>query len=258
MAKFLKTLGDNARKAIDEGNYNINFTICKPTFSIKNAIKNHKHAPILAEIKFASPSMGTIREYMDPTRIAKDMVDAGCIGLSVLTQPYIFNGSMNYLANIRLLTDAPILMKDIMISDIQIEAAKKIGADCILLIASMFNENLCENSIEYFTEKAHQLDLEVLVETHTEEEFKQAMKSNADLIGINNRNLDTMNIDIKTTENILKRCEKNKLVISESGISEPHEIRYLKSVGADAFLVGTSIMQSNNIKDKVKELVMAV
>lgn len=257
MAKFLKTLADNARKAIDEGNYNINFTICKPTFSIKNAVKNHKHAPILTEIKFASPSMGTIREYMDPTMIAKDMIDAGCIGLSVLTQPYIFNGSMNYLANIRLLTDAPILMKDIMISNIQIEAAKKIGADCILLIVSMFNENLCENSIEYFTEKAHQLGLEVLLETHTEEEFKQAMKSNADLIGINNRNLDTMNIDIKTTENILKRCEKNKLVISESGISEPHEIRYLKSVGADAFLVGTSIMRSNNIKDKVKELVGA-
>jgi len=258
MAKFLKTLADNAKKAINDGNYNIDFTIYKPIFSMKNAIKNCKHVPIITEIKFASPSMGTIREYMDPTRIARDMIDAGCIGLSILTQPYIFNGSMNYLANIRLITDTPLLMKDIMISDVQIEAAKKVGADCILLISSMFNENLCEKTMEYFIERAHKLGLEVLLETHTEEEFKEAMNSNADLIGINNRNLDTMNVDIKTTENILRRCEKKKLVISESGISEPDHIRYLKSVGADAFLIGTSIMQSNNVKDKVSELVMAV
>tara|TARA_Y100000780_G_scaffold195852_1_gene185593 strand:- start:1644 stop:2093 length:450 start_codon:yes stop_codon:yes gene_type:complete len=148
-------------------------------------------------------------------------------------------------------------MKDIMISDIQIEAAKKIGADCILLISSMFNENLCENSIEYFITKAHKLGLEVLLETHTEEEFKEAINSSADLVGINNRNLDTMHVDIKTTENILKKYEKNKLIISESGISEPAHIKYLKNVGADAFLIGTAIMQSSNIKDKVKELVMA-
>jgi len=258
MAEFLKTLADNARKAIDDGNYNIDFTIYKPLFSMKNAIKNCKHTPIITEIKFASPSMGTIREYMDPTKIARDMIDAGCIGLSILTQPYMFHGSMNYLANVRLTMDVPILMKDIMISDIQIEAAKKIGADCILLISSMFNENLCENSMEYFTEKAHKLGLEVLVETHTEEEFRQAMHSKADLIGINNRNLGTMNVDVRTTENILKKCAKNKIVISESGISEPDQISYLRGVGADAFLIGTSIMQSNNIKDKVRELVMAV
>jgi indole-3-glycerol phosphate synthase len=154
--------------------------------------------------------------------------------------------------------DVPILMKDIMISDIQIEAARKIGADCILLISSMFSENLCENSMEYFTEKAHKLGLEVLVETHTEEEFRQAMNNKADMIGINNRNLDTMNVDVRTTENILKKCAKNKIVISESGISDPDQINYLRGVGADAFLIGTSIMQSNNIKDKVRELVMAV
>lgn len=256
MAEFLKLLADNARKAINEGNYDINFTIYKPTFSIKNAITNCSHIPIITEIKFASPSMGTIREYADPTRIAKDMIGAGCVGLSILTQPHMFNGSMNYLANVRLITDAPILMKDIMISDVQIDAAKKIGADCILLIASMFNANLCEKSIEYFTEKAHKLGLEVLLETHTQDEFRQAMESDADLIGINNRNLATMNIDIKTTEDILKKCEKKKVVISESGISEPDQIRRLRNVGTDAFLIGTSIMQSSNIKDKVRELVM--
>ncbi|NMJ87284.1 MAG: indole-3-glycerol-phosphate synthase [Thaumarchaeota archaeon] len=257
MAEFLKTLADNARKSIDDGNYNVTFTIWKPKFSMKNAIKNCKHIPVITEIKFASPSMGTIRERINPITIARDMVDAGCTGLSILTQPYMFNGSIDYLANIRLMMNIPLLMKDIMISDIQIEAAKKIGADCILLISSMFNENLCENSIEYFITKAHKLGLEVLLETHTEEEFKEAINSSADLVGINNRNLDTMHVDIKTTENILKKYEKNKLIISESGISEPAHIKYLKNVGADAFLIGTAIMQSSNIKDKVKELVMA-
>jgi len=258
MAKFLKTLADIAKKAINDGVYEINFTIYHPTSSIKNAITNCKHAPIITEIKFASPSMGTIREYADPTRIARDMIDSGAIALSILTQPNMFDGSVNYLANARLTLDAPLLMKDIMISDVQIDAANKIGADCILLIASLFKENLCEGSIEHFTDKAHKLGMEVLLETHTEDEFREAMKSNADLIGINNRNLDTMQIDIKTTEYILKRCGKKKPVISESGISEPDQIRYLKSVGADAFLIGTSIMQSNNIKGTVKELVMAI
>jgi len=256
MAEFLKKLAESAKKAIHDGIYDIDFTIYHPTFSIKDAIRNCKHTPIITEIKFASPSMGTIRQYSDPTRIAREMVDSGAIALSILTQPNMFDGSIEYLVNARLALDVPLLMKDIMISDVQIDAAKKIGADCILLIASLFNANLCEGSIERFIDKAHKNDLEVLLETHTEDEFKQAMRTDADLIGINNRNLDTMKIDIKTTEYILKRCEKTKPVISESGISEAEQIKYLKGVGADAFLIGTGIMQSNNIKDKVKELVI--
>jgi indole-3-glycerol phosphate synthase len=257
MAKFLRTLADNARKAIDDGNYNINFTICKPLFSMKKAIITCKNVPVIAEIKFASPSMGKIREYSDPTSIAREMISAGCIGLSILTQPYMFNGSINHLVNVRLLTETPILMKDIMISDIQIDAAKRVGADCILLISSMFRENLCEWSMEYFIEKTHKLGIEVLVETHTEEEFNEAMKTDADLVGINNRNLDTMNVDIMNTANLLKKCEKKRPVISESGISEAEQIRYLRALGVDAFLIGSSIMQSSNIKGKVRELVMA-
>ncbi len=258
MAEFLKKLAESAKKAIDDGTYDIEFTIYHPTTRIKDAIRNCKHTPIITEIKFASPSMGTIRQYSDPTRIAREMVDSGAIALSILTQPNMFNGSIDYLVNARLALDVPLLMKDLMISDVQIDAAKKIGADCVLLIASLFNANLCEGSIEHFIDKAHRNDLEVLLETHTEDEFRQATRTDADLIGINNRNLDTMKIDIKTTEYILKRCEKTKPVISESGINEAEQIKYLKSVGADAFLIGTGIMQSNNIKDKVKELVVAI
>ncbi len=258
MGEFLKKLAASAKDAIDDGMYDVEFTIYCSTFSMKDAIRNCKHAPIITEIKFASPSLGKIRQYSNPTQMAREMIDSGAIALSILTQPKMFDGSIDYLANARLTLDVPLLMKDIMISDVQIDAARKVGADCILLIASLFNANLCEGSIGSFADKAHKLGLEVLLETHTEDEFIQAMKSGADLVGINNRNLDTMQIDIKTTEYLLRRNEKNKPVISESGISEVSQIRYLRDIGADAFLVGTSIMQSNNIKDKVRELVMAI
>jgi indole-3-glycerol phosphate synthase len=257
VAEFLKKLAGCAAKAINDGVYDLNFTLYHPVLRISDAIRNCKHAPLITEIKFASPSMGTIRKYSNISYIAKEMVDSGVVALSILTQPSMFDGSPEYLTNAKLSVDVPLLMKDIMISDIQINAAKKIGADCILLIASLFNSNLCEGTVEGFIEKAHRLDLEVLLETHTEQEFREAMNTDADLIGINNRNLDTMQIDIRTTEHILKRCEKRKPVISESGINTAEEIRYLKGGGADAFLIGTGIMQSSNIKEKVRELVMA-
>lgn len=257
MGEFLKKLADSARKAIDDDIYDIGFTIYHPRLSLKDAIRSCRHAPLIGEIKFASPSLGRIRDYSDPVPIAKQMTSSGAVGLSILTQPNMFNGSTSYLANVRIAVNVPLLMKDIMVSDIQVDAAKKLGADCILLIASLFNANLCDKGIDYFIDKAHQLGLEVILETHTEEEFKEAMSGSADLVGINNRNLDTMEVDIKTTERILSRCKKTKPVVSESGISEASHIRYLKGAGADAFLVGAGIMQGN-IKDKVRELVLAV
>lgn len=256
MSEFLKDLAEKARRAVDDGAYEVNFSIHKPLFSFTKAIANSANVALITEIKFASPSMGTIRNYSDPVKIAREMIDAGCVGLSVLTQPYRFEGNINYLANIRLATDTSLLMKDVVISDVQIQAAKKIGADAVLLISSLFSKNLCEGSLDSFVDKAHNLEMEVLLETHTEEEFQEGVKSRADLIGINNRNLDTMQVDLRVTENILRNCEKNsKLVVSESGISGPGEVRHLRSIGVDAFLVGTSIMKSDNIKEKVRELV---
>ncbi len=257
MAEFLKKLAQSARQALDAGNYEIEFTIYGPRFSMVRAIKSCSHAPLISEIKFASPSAGTIRRRSDPMLIARDMVEAGAVGLSILTQPKMFDGRPEYLANARLLLDVPLLMKDIIVSDLQISAARKLGADCILLIASLFRANLCEGSIGDMIRKAHSLDLEVLLETHNEEEFAEAMRSDADLVGINNRNLDTMEIDLKTTQRLLSKCDKRKPVVSESGISGAEQVRYLKNAGADAFLVGTEIMKSDNIKAKVRELVMA-
>lgn len=183
------------------------------------------------------------------------MVSSGAIGLSVLTQPHLFDGSIEYLAAIRKTVSVPLLMKDITVSTVQIDAGKKAGADLILLIKTVFDRDLAEDSMDKLAEYAKKKGLQVLVEVHSEEELTDVLRSRHDLVGINNRNLDDLKIDIANTERLLKKHGKGKsLIISESGISKPADIQYLRQAGADAFLVGTSIMETGNISAKVAEL----
>jgi len=156
-----------------------------------------------------------------------------------------------------------LLMKDVIVSEIQIDAAKRIGSDCILLIKSIFDHSLAEASIERFTEYAHRKGLQIIIEVHSERQFYEAVEMNKDnknnLIGINNRDLNSLNIDINTTKRLLDEYSKGKnIVISESGIYDANEIRFLKRAGADAFLVGTSIMESNDIGSKIEELYLSL
>ena len=147
-------------------------------------------------------------------------------------------------------------MKDIMIDKVQIDTAKKIGADYMLVIQSLFDQNYLKE-IDEFIGYGHKQGLEILLEVHTKEEFQNALKTEADIIGINNRNLDTLEIDLKTTELVLEGHEKSRVILSESGINTPEDIQYLKKCGADAFLIGSSIMKSDNIEEQVKKLVNA-
>ena len=150
------------------------------------------------------------------------------------------------------------MMKDITVSTVQIDAGKKVGAG-VLLIKSVFDHDLAEDGMEKLSEYAKKRGLEVLVEVHTEEEFGEVLKSKYDLIGINNRDLDNLHVDITNTEKLLKRYGKAKSkIISESGISNPEDIQYLRSAGADAFLVGTSVMQAPDIGAKVSDLYYAL
>src|SRR3989304_3359576 len=151
----------------------------------------------------------------------------------------------------------PLLMKDIIIDKIQIDAAKKIGADYILLIQSLFDQGFV-NEIDELIEYGHKNSLKILLESHTGTEFKNSLKTEADILGINNRNLDTLEVDINNTKRILENYEQSRIVISESGIETPEDIRFLHSCGADAFLVGSSIMKSDNIKERVSQLVNAI
>jgi indole-3-glycerol phosphate synthase len=265
MSKFVRTdfsikrLADNSFKAIDKGAYETKHSFTHDAISVRKAVTSCPHAPLITEIKFSSPSQGKIRGKTSPAEIATTMVSAGAIGLSVLTQPYLFDGSVEYLAAIRKTVSVPLLMKDITVSTVQIDAGKKVGADCILLIKAVFDRDLAEGSMEKLAEYAAKKGLQVLVEVHTEQEFAEVLKAKHTLVGINNRNLENLQVDIANTERLLEKHGKGKsLIISESGISKPEDIQYLWGAGADAFLVGTSIMETGDVGAKVAELYRAL
>ena len=255
---ILKKLVNNSQSAIDNGVYevNVNVNANKSTMDFLQMIKSNIHATLLTEIKFSSPSMGKIRTISDPVSIARQMIAGGSKALSVLTQPYLFNGSPEYFLQVRQAVDVPLLMKDVMIDKVQIDLAQKIGADYILIIQSLFEQGFLKD-VDEFIEYGHKKGLKILLEVHTKQEFQKALKTGADLIGINNRNLDTMEIDLRTTEIILKEYKKTRPILSESGIETPEDIQYLKRCGADAFLIGSSIMRSDNIEEHVRKLVNA-
>jgi len=253
---ILKKLMNNSQIAIDDGVYDVDADLQKSSKDFKQIIKFNPRATLLTEVKFSSPSLGKIRTLTNPASIAKQMIAGGSKALSVLTQPHLFNGSPEYFMKVRESVDVPLLMKDIMIDKIQIDTAKKIGADYILVIQSLFDRKFL-NDIDEFIEYGHKQGLEVLLEVHTKDEFTNALKTNADIIGINNRNLDTLEIDLKTTEIVLQGHEKKRPILSESGINTPEDIQYLKKCGADAFLIGSSIMKSDNIEEQTRKLVNA-
>ena len=253
---ILRKLVNNSQVAIDDGTYDINVNLQKSNKDFIQIIKTNPHATLLTEIKFASPSLGKIRTLTDPASIAKQMISGGSKALSILTQPHLFHGSPEYFMKVRQSVDIPLLMKDIMIDKIQIDAAKKIGADYMLVIQSLFDQGYLKE-IDEFIGYGHRQGLDILLEVHTKKEFQNALKTEADIIGINNRNLDTLEIDLDTTKRVLEGYEKSRIILSESGINAIEDIQYLKKCGADAFLIGSSIMKSNNIEEQVKKLVNA-
>lgn len=253
---ILRKLVNNSQVAIDDGVYDIEADLQKSNKDFIQIIKTNQHATLLTEVKFSSPSLGKIRTLTDPVSIASQMIAGGSKALSVLTQPHLFNGSPEYFMKVRQAVDVPMLMKDIMIDKIQIDAAKKMGADFMLVIQSLFDQGFLKD-IDEFIDYGHKKGLEILLEVHTKQEFENALKTEADLIGINNRNLDTLEIDLRTTENVLQGYEKSRPILSESGIETPEDIQYLKKCGAGAFLIGSSIMKSDNIEEQVRKLVNA-
>lgn len=257
MKNMLTKLVENSQQAIKDGVYDISVRLQKSELDLLDSIKKTPHAPLITEVKFASPSLGEIRTVSSPVEIAKMMVAGGAIGLSILTQPYLFNGSPEFFTLIRRQVTLPLLMKDIMIDKIQIDAAEKIGADYILLIQSLFDKKILDE-IDEFVTYAHRKKLKVLVEANTATEFENAIKTNADLVGINNRNLNTLELDINTTKKILNDRNDSLIIISESGIESEEDIKFLHECGAKAFLVGSSIMKSANIQETVERLVMAI
>jgi len=258
MPDYLDTLARDAKKTVAAGYYEVSTQLTSPSVSLRKAIVESKRNAIITEVKAASPSRGTIKTSFDPAEVARAMENGGATGISVLTEPKHFSGSLSYLAKVRESVKLPILMKDIITDPIQLEAASRIGANVVLLIEPLFERGYCECSLDTMITQAHSRHLEVLLETHSEDEFQFAIETDADLIGINNRDLRTLKVDLTITEKILKNHEiNNKVVVSESGLMAPADLLFLRGCGAQAFLIGSSIMMADNIETKVKEFVTA-
>ena len=259
MADFLDILVNDARESLRNGYYNVEKRKSFPRISLREAITNCLHAPIIAEVKPASPSLGKLRQILSLGEVAEAIEAGGAVGISVITEPRHFSGSLVWLSGVKEHVNLPVLMKDIVIDPLQVEAAARLGADAILLIYSVFRRGYTRDSLEEFIQLAHSNGLEVLLEVHSKEELLDAVKTEADLLGINNRDLGTLKVDLATTEKVLANIELgDRVVVSESGIQGAEDIRRLRRYGAKAFLVGSAVMLAEDIEGKVRELVMAL
>jgi indole-3-glycerol phosphate synthase len=215
---------------------------------IINNIKNNKIS-IIAEIKKASPSKGILTKNFNPINIAKQYVEGGATCLSVLTEDKFFLGNKNYIKQIKNKYKIPILAKDFFIDPFQIYEAKFYGADCILILLSAVKQQL---AIELY-DTANKCGMDTIVEVHNDKEMTFALSFEKSIIGINNRNLKTFETDIDNSINLYKKFNlKNRVVVSESGINSKMDILYIcKKTNIRTFLIGESLIKSNNIKKKI-------
>ena len=218
-------------------------------FPFKEALKNPEIA-IIAEVKKASPSKGLIAEDFDYIKIAKDYEQAGASAISVLTEPYFFKGSNDFLNEISENVQIPILRKDFTIDEYMIYEAKSIGASAILLIVSILDDV----QLKEYLDLAHELGLSAIVETHDEEEIRTAIDAGAEIIGVNNRNLADFTVDINNSINLRRLVSDDILFISESGIKTAEDVRRLKENNVDAVLIGETLMRSDDKKAMILEL----
>ncbi|MBP6089419.1 MAG: indole-3-glycerol phosphate synthase TrpC [Polaromonas sp.] len=195
---------------------------------------------VIAEIKKASPSKGVLRADFEPADIAQSYAEHGAACLSVLTDKDFFQGSSDYLRQARASCTLPVLRKDFMVDAYQIYESRAMGADAVLLIAACLNDG----QMAEFEQIARSLDMAVLVEVHDADELLRALKLKSPLIGINNRNLKTFEVSLDTTISMLADVPKDRLLVTESGITTPADVARMREVGVNAFLVGEAFMRA--------------
>jgi indole-3-glycerol phosphate synthase len=215
-----------------------------------NALQNTNGPALIAEVKKASPSKGIIRENFNPVEIATSYERAGASCLSVLTDTPYFQGRDAYFESVREAVSLPMLRKDFMIDPYQIYESRGLGADCILLIMAALEDKLAQELYTLSTD----LGMDVLIEVHNLEELERSHALNPRMIGVNNRNLKTLNVDIQTAFDLLEHIPENTLKVAESGISEAETMSALNTAGYKAFLVGESLMRQDDIEKAVKTL----
>lgn len=220
-----------------------------PTF--REQVSEASKMNIIAEIKRSSPSKGPIQMKVDPVAQAKEYETLGAAAISVLTDQPFFNGTMDDLRAVREAVNIPILCKDFMIDKIQIDQAKAAGANIILLIVAALDHEQLTNLYAY----AKELNLEVLVEVHNEDEMERALNLDAKIIGINNRDLKTFEVDLETTDALASMVmDPDTILVSESGIRTRADVIQVENAGANVILVGETFMRSNDLPATFKDL----
>jgi len=222
-----------------------------PTRDFKAAITSKK-LTLIAEVKKASPSAGVIMEHYHPEEVAAQYLEAGASAISVLTEQKNFMGFITDIKKVSERVNLPILRKDFIIDESQIYHSRISCADAVLLIVRILDRK----TLKRFLKVSKEVSLHSVVEAHTADEAKMAIDQGAEIIGINNRDLDTLAVDIRNTENVLKKVPelKKRIIVSESGIVSAGDVRYLSGMGVRSVLVGEAILKSGDIKAKIREL----
>ncbi len=240
-----------AKQALAEDQLKEKVNSLSPTRPFIEAINKPRNICLIAEIKKASPSAGIIRQDFNHQEIARTYQDAGVQAISVLTEEDYFLGSLSYINEIKSLVNLPILRKDFILEPYQVYESRLFGADAILLIAEL----LTKEKLTELMQIADSLGMDSLVEVHDEKQLKKILNlKNVCLIGINNRDLHTLEVDFKITEKLFPLIPKDRVVVVESGIKTYQDILFLKILGVNAVLVGTVFMQAQDIAGKIAEL----
>lgn len=207
-------------------------------------------AAVIAEIKKASPSKGVMRENFKPAEIAQSYEKGGAACLSILTDRDFFQGAPEYLLQAREATNLPVIRKDFIIDPYQVYEARAMNADCILLIVSA----LGDATLNELLALAHHLQMDVLMEVHDREEMERAIQSGAKLIGVNNRNLRTFDVSLQTTLDMLDMLPDDRILVTESGIHAPEDVKLMRENNVNSFLVGEAFMRADEPGEKLAEL----
>mgnify|MGYP000250469391 CR=1 FL=1 len=255
MANILSLILDNKKKRIGvlrKNKEGLTSLIKKApkARSFRKAIKREGKISLIAELKQASPSSGVLRTDFSLRELVEAFLRAKVNAISVLTEEDFFLGKVSYIEEVNKIADVPILRKDFIIDEAQVLESRAAGADAILLIARLLDNKRLSSLYSL----AKELGMDVVVEVHTQKELRRALSIPCDIIGINNRNLDTLTIDLGTTAKLAPFIPKDIAIISESGVSDLKDILWLKGLGIDAVLVGEAIMKSPHVDEKIKEL----
>lgn len=246
-----KRLENEGRRAVLEG---VKINLDKTTYTRYGLFKKRIFTPgkinLIAEIKKASPSKGIIRDDFDPEMLARVYDKSGVAAISVLTEEKYFQGKPAYLKMVSEKFNTPTLMKDFVIDELQLYDARYCGASAVLLIVTI----LSDEKIREFLDVCLRLDLDAVVEVHDEKELERALRCGAEIIGINNRDLNTFEVDLATSERIITLIPRDKVIVAESGIKTYEDVCRLKKAGAHAVLIGETFLRERDVARKIKEV----